>query len=184
MVPSAANHSNGPLLRQDDMKSRLAAKVLTYETERELMVDIALEKPNLKLSITPATRIYDLVGPRSFLMWDILGIGYDWLRKDIEHWESSQEYLEMRDYVRSVKVTNDAAERGVKVLFMDFFVRLQVYFFSCQIVNDNIFHFQMITDYAQILTKDEEMRSKLLQGVEKNRRDFPDFKKSTLTKYK
>ena len=42
----------------------------------------------------------------------------------------------------------------------------------------------MITDYAQILTKDEEMRSKLLQGVEKNRRDYPDFKKSTLTKYK
>ena len=110
----------------DDMKSRLAAKVLTYETERELMVDIALEKPNLKLSIIPATTIYDLVGPRSFLMWDILGIGYDWLRKGIEHWESSQDYLEMRDYVRSVKVTNDAAERGVKVYFSwNFFVLLR-----------------------------------------------------------
>ena len=51
---------------------------------------------------------------------------------------------------------------------------------SCKLLI--IISFQLISDYATILTKDDEMRSQLLQGVEKNRRDFPDFNKATLNK--
>ena len=60
----------------------------------------------------------------------------------------------MKEYVCTVKVTNDCAERGVK----------------------------LISDYISILTTDEEMRDKLLQGVEHCRRMFPNFNKSTLNK--
>ena len=43
-----------------------------------------------------------------------------------------------------------------------------------------IFFPQLISDYAKILTEDEEMRSWLLQGVERCRRQFPNMKKKTL----
>ena len=52
----------------------------------------------------------------------------------------------------TVKVTNDVAERGVN----------------------------MASDYATMLTKDDTMRAVLLQGVEKSRRSYPDFRKKTL----
>ncbi|KAF0313314.1 hypothetical protein FJT64_016134 [Amphibalanus amphitrite] len=47
-------------------------------------------------------------------------------------------------------VTNDVAERGVK----------------------------LVTDYMEILTKDDTTREFLLQGVELHRRKFPDFQKN------
>ena len=57
-----------------------------------------------------------------------------------------------KEFVKTVKVVNDAAERGVK----------------------------LAQDYATILTKDDDMRAMILQGVEKNRRNFPDFKKKLI----
>ena len=66
--------------------------------------------------------------------------------------KKSQVQQGMREFAKTVKVTNDVAECGVK----------------------------LISVYMNILTKDEKMRSYLLQGVEYCRRKFPDFKKSTL----
>ena len=43
-----------------------------------------------------------------------------------------------------------------------------------------IFCFQLITDSAKILTESDEVRSWLLQGVEKCRRMYPNFSKKTL----
>ena len=57
-----------------------------------------------------------------------------------------------KEFVKTVKVVNDAAERGVK----------------------------LAQDYATILTKDDDMRAMILQGVEENRRNFLDFKKKNL----
>jgi hypothetical protein len=54
--------------------------------------------------------------------------------------------------VKTVKVTNDVAELG----------------------------FKMAEDFAHILTKDEEIRSLIYQGVGRNRRMFPNFQKKVL----
>ena len=51
-----------------------------------------------------------------------------------------------------MKVTNDVAERGVK----------------------------LAQDYANILTKDDEVRAQLLQSVGRHRRQYKDFSKKTL----
>ena len=51
-----------------------------------------------------------------------------------------------------MRVVNDAAERGVK----------------------------LVTDCSQILTKDEQQLQLLLQVVEEHRNKFPDMKKSTI----
>ena len=49
---------------------------------------------------------------------------------------------------------NDAAERGVK----------------------------LNTDYAKISTDDEKQRAAILQAVERHRKEYPGFLKSTLSK--
>ena len=59
-----------------------------------------------------------------------------------------------KDYTTAktfVRTVNDLAERAVK----------------------------MATDYSQILTKDEDTRRRIIQGVEDHRRAYQDFKKTT-----
>ena len=56
--------------------------------------------------------------------------------------------------MRTVKVTNDCAERAVK----------------------------LATDYSKSLTKDSQERSKIYQEVEAERRAKPDAKKANLNK--
>ena len=61
----------------------------------------------------------------------------------------------MEEFVLNLKITNDTAERGVK----------------------------MIQDYSKILTKDSKERQDILQVVEQHRDEIRDVKKSTLKKF-
>ena len=131
----------------NDQKSRVAARILSYDTPES----VSLGKPTFQ-ELSEKTQLHDLVGPKSYTLFTILGTDYDWLRQKPEDWENCPEYLEMREFVRTVKVCNDAAERGVA----------------------------MISDYSKILTKDNELRRKLLQGVEMSRQIHPNFNKKTL----
>ena len=72
--------------------------------------------------------------------------------EDEEKSRLASKMLTFKEVKKFVKVVNDLAERGIK----------------------------LISDYAQSLTKDDEMREILLHGVEANRKKFPDFKKQTL----
>ena len=56
------------------------------------------------------------------------------------------------EFVKTVKVTNDLAEREVKIA----------------------------SDYPNILTRDSKIRQKIFQVVEKDRLDNPDFTKKAL----
>ena len=160
----------------EDEKSQLAAKLLTFESQKPVIwgaeitsgkTTYDLGKPVLELNLTTETRLVDLLGSNSFLLWDILGLDWEWLKEDPSCWEMSTSYQNMKEYVLTVKVTNDCAERGVKVCMK----------LICLIYRLNL---QLITDYASILTEDEEMRSLLLQGVERCRKMFPNFTKLTL----
>ena len=131
----------------NDEKSRVAARILSYDTPES----VTLGKPTFQ-ELHEKTELHDLVGPKSYVLFSILGLDYDWLRQKPEEWDNSTDYQEMREFVRTVKVSNDAAERRVK----------------------------MISDYAKILTQDNSMRRKLLQGVEMSRNIHPDFTKKTL----
>jgi hypothetical protein len=58
----------------------------------------------------------------------------------------------LKAFVTNLLITNDCAERGVA----------------------------LISDYIEIVTKNEDQRQDLLQGVEMHRKSFPNAKKSTL----
>ena len=68
-------------------------------------------------------------------------------------WESDNDYIAGQQKVRSLKVVNDAAERGVA----------------------------LIQAFNGALTSQEELKQFLLQVVEKHRHDFPNPNKSTFT---
>ena len=104
-----------------DEKSRLAAKLLTFVEDKPLHWKEDLEpgqetyqlgKPILELDLTPQTCLVDLLGTNSLLMWDILGLDWQWLKQSPEEWDKSASYQDMKEYVCTVKVTNDW---GVKV---------------------------------------------------------------------
>ena len=79
--------------------------------------------------------LVDLLTPQSFKFFTILGLGYEWLAKNPEQWEEEEDFNVAREFVKTVKVTNDVAERGVK----------------------------MAADYATILTKDDKIRAMIMQ---------------------
>ena len=110
---------------------------------------IKLEKPKFPL-IDEKTELVDLITPHSFKFFSILGLDSGWLAKNPNNWEES--FRVAKDFVKTVKVSNDVEERGVK----------------------------MAKDYATILTKDDGIRTKLLQGVKMCRQKFPNFMKKTL----
>ena len=71
----------------------------------------------------------------------ILNISADWLVLPPAQWKEDQDYIEVEQFVKTVKVTNDVAERGVKIA----------------------------SDYDSILTRDSKIREKIFQVVEKDR---------------
>ena len=83
--------------------------------------------------------------------FSVIKVDDNWLEQPVDSWEDNADYTTAKRFVHTVKTTNDLAERAIK----------------------------MATDYSQILTKDEDTRRRIIQGVEDHRRAYPDFKKST-----
>ena len=65
-----------------DTKSHMAAKILTYNPPDKFEIG----KPKFP-EIKPGTKLADLVGSYSYLLFNILGAEYDWLKKDPKDWE-------------------------------------------------------------------------------------------------
>ena len=104
--------------------------------------------------VTEVTELVDLVTSKTWQFFDIVKSDPSWLTKSVSEWEFDQDYNEVKYFVSTVKVVNDSCERAVA----------------------------MATEYGNILTKDSQMRRKIFQIVEHNRKHFPDCNKKTLGK--
>ena len=102
--------------------------------------------------VTAGTELWDLVTSKSWDFFDGLKSNPIWLTQSVSEWESDPDYRQVKTFVSTVKVVNDGCERAVA----------------------------LATDYAKILTKDSNMRKKIIQVVEANRKAFVDVKKATL----
>jgi hypothetical protein len=130
------------------LKQNIASKLLATPIPERLRMG----KP-LFPKVCCDTSLADLIGPESHTLFQSLDISTGWLEKPVEDWSTDPDYQTAECFVRSIKVVNDAAERGVK----------------------------LIADFATIITTDPEQRQALLQGVENHRHKYPDFKKKTLS---
>lgn len=129
------------------LKQDIALKLLATPVPDHLR----LGKPLFR-KVYRDTSLADLIGPESHTLFQSLNISKGWLAKSVEDWSSDPDFQIAEIFVRSVKVVNDVAERGVK----------------------------LISDFATIITTDPVQRQALLQGVENHRQKYPDFKKTTL----
>ena len=118
---------------EDDDKSRIAAKLMS------------LPRPDKINSGYPAfpklsdkTELWDLVTSNSWPMFDILQMSPDWLALPPAEWDTNPDYIEFRNFVKTLKVTNDCA-RGVK----------------------------LATDYSKSLMKESKERSKMVVEAER-----------------
>ena len=90
----------------------------------------------------------------SWFLFQLLGLTDFWLKLPPSQWDQDEDFLEMREFAHSVKLTIDVAERGVK----------------------------LVADNADILTTDSEERKKLVLAVQAHRRLYKHMNKSDLVK--
>ena len=83
-----------------------------------------------------------------------LSLPESFLQTQPETWKENEEFKRAEKIVHSLKVVNDTAERGVK----------------------------LIQDFNAILTKSEEQKQFLLQVVKHHRESYPDSSKTTVVK--
>ena len=124
----------------------MAARLLSLKRPEEARMDL----PKFP-SVTEGSELWDFVQPHSWDFFTILRVEADWLTWPLDKWEESEDFRKARQFVTTVKVVNDAAERGIK----------------------------LASDYVQSLTKDSNLRDKIFQTVEFHRREKADKKKST-----
>ena len=108
--------------------------------------------PVFKRYIDRCSKLCDFIGPETWFIFECLRMDKDWLYEKPEQWAANESFKKAQKFVSNIKVVNDAAERTVK----------------------------LYSDYAAILTENEEQRASLLQVVEKHRKQVGDFTKSTL----
>ena len=101
-----------------------------------------LVKKGLEFFVTPHTKNF----------FTIFNINLNFLTIDPPQWSENADYKKGFEIVNKLKVVNDAAERGVKLM----------------------------SDYNRFLTKDEEQKHFILQSVSDYRRHFPNAKKETV----
>ena len=107
-------------------------------------------------STQPQKQLSDFVSQHPRQLFTALNIPQHFLDNSPAAWDNDDDYIEGQRKVRSLKVVNDVAERGVA----------------------------MIQAFNGVLTNQEEQKQFLLQVVEKHRHDFPDPNKSTFTAVK
>ena len=138
----------------NDEKGEIAQKLLKVKPRKNYSTGYPMPVPLSQFSVKDglALKLSDFVDNESLFMFDAFNFKKDWLGKPVETWQSYESFKEMENWVRNLKVTNDAAERGVK----------------------------LVSDYCKILTKDPEGLQNLLQVVIKHRQEYPDVNKGTL----
>ena len=84
--------------------------------------------------------------------FSITNLSSEFLELDVEQWDDDSEYKSVKATVRSLKVTNDIAERGVALR----------------------------DEFNKLLTNDEEQKQYLWLVVERYRQKYPDRNKTLI----
>ena len=95
----------------------------------------------------------DFVTAKSMTLLQMIELPHGFLEVNPDLWEDRDDFRQAKETVKSLKVVNDHAERGVA----------------------------LIQEYSDLLTHDELQLQFLLQVVEDHRRMYPDSRKQTMS---
>ena len=59
-------------------------------------------------------KLKDCIGPRSHLLFHLLQVGTNWLRRPVRTWNTDAEYKRVGEFLQGLQVVNDSAERCIK----------------------------------------------------------------------
>ena len=150
MVPYSLFSKRVSDIEKQDIAKKLTKVKPPKKYEMGYPNPVPLPKDRSGLSRT----LSDSIMNGSLFLFDVMGFGKDWLYKPVSDWEKDPSFCEMKSYFKTLNVTNDCAERGVK----------------------------LISEYANSLTKNPEERQNLLQVVERHRRNINKTDKKTLAR--
>jgi len=126
-------------------------EALSAEEKRKMVVALkereGSEQPSkrIPLFLHPCTKgLHDFVSKSTIRFFQILDLSTDFLEQDPTEWETEVSYQRNRETVRSMKVINDLAERGVS----------------------------LIQEFKTSITRSEEQKQYLLQVVEGHRNAY------------
>ncbi|KAG7170763.1 hypothetical protein Hamer_G021698 [Homarus americanus] len=145
-------------LRPQTVVLSLCSEKLSAAEKKEMPTKLScLEETNDyandNLVIQQTTWLSDLIDERSWMIFKEHHVcGTAWLMSPVEDWEKNEEFMKLKDFSRSLKVTNDVAERGKKLM----------------------------QDFIGSVTKDEQQLQDVMQLVEKHRKQMSGFSKSAL----
>ncbi|KAG7154590.1 hypothetical protein Hamer_G014936, partial [Homarus americanus] len=145
-------------IRPQTVVLSLCSEKLSAAEKKEMATKLScLEETNDyandNLVIQQTTRLSDLIDERSWMIFKEHHVcGTAWLMSPVEDWEKNEEFMKLKDFSRSLKVTNDVAERGIKLM----------------------------QDFIGSVTKDEQQLQDVMQLVEKHRKQMSGFSKSAL----
>ena len=132
---------------EDAVKQEMAEKLSSLSVPEEF--------ENENVSIDEKTRLPDLVDGSSWLIFSRLKLAdAGWLSRPVESWSEDEQYCKDKEAIEGLKVTNDVAERGVK----------------------------LIQDFANSVTTSEVQLQEILQVVEQHRKNLPKIEKKSLGK--
>jgi hypothetical protein len=114
---------------------------------------VSAPKPKPKFG-RPLKEVDYFITPLTFKFFKRFNISTHFLYSDPAAWNEDPDFVKGHGIVKSFRVVNDTAERGVK----------------------------LIQDYNASITKDEEQKQYVLQVVAECRKLYPDIKKSTISK--
>lgn len=109
-------------------------------------------RAQLKIQQIKNIQLEDFITKSSYQFFKILGINDSFLKKEASLWHNDEDYQFGRKICKKLKVVNDVAERGVA----------------------------LVQEFNSLITVNLEEQQFLLQVVAQNRKEIPNFKKSTL----
>lgn len=134
------------------LKKRMVAALKSTDGIFEMNKRLTIRSSDVPEFISKG--IDDFISMDSNKLFVRFGVSSEFLNEDPSTWNSNQTYIDALEFFKSVRVVNDVAERGVKLM----------------------------DDYNKVITKKEEQKQSLLQVVQDYRKTFPDCKRSTMSK--
>lgn len=132
---------------------------VSHETKNEMKRALQKpvdSKPSKRASMNPESagqkQLQDFVTANTKRFFETLGLPCTFLEKDAEEWNDDESYVNARDIVNGLKVVNDTAERGVRLM----------------------------EEYNKLITNDEEQKQYLLQVVKSYRSSLSNKNKKTI----
>lgn len=133
-----------------DVKKKIVAAIQNRESSTPMRQRYEITEQNLESLLQKD--LSDFISKNSLELFKKFDLPCDFLEDDVLTWCNNDSYKECLEYLNTLKVTNDVAERGVA----------------------------LIEEYNNYLTKDEKQLQYLLQVVREHRQRYPNYNKTTL----